>query len=188
MIIKDLNTCEKQYDIILADPPWQYDFETKNKAFGSAMAHYDCMNIENICNLPINKISKKDSLLILWTTCPMLIKSIKVLNSWEFSYRTIIFSWIKINQDRSIRQGIGNYTMSNIEICLLGKKGNGIKRIRKNIPQVITAPISKHSEKPEKVREYIDLLYGSKYSKIELFARKTYDDWDSWGNELMEKE
>jgi len=51
------------------------------------------------------------------------------------------------------------------------------------VHSIIDAPISRHSEKPAIVRDKIVELVGD-ISRIELFARKTADGWDSWGNEI----
>jgi len=41
----------------------------------------------------------------------------------------------------------------------------------------------KHSKKPAIIRQRIVELCGDK-SRIELFARKKVEGWDSWGNEI----
>jgi len=41
----------------------------------------------------------------------------------------------------------------------------------------------KHSKKPEEFRNIIDELYPYG-NRIELFARKKVDGWDSWGDEI----
>ncbi|MBT2600591.1 hypothetical protein J7E18_03925 [Oceanobacillus sp. ISL-73] len=55
------------YPIIYADPPWQY---RQSKGQGVAENHYQTMNINDICKLPVDTISNKDSVLFLWTTFP----------------------------------------------------------------------------------------------------------------------
>lgn len=49
-----------KYNIIYADPPWQY---RQNKGNGVAENHYRTMSLKDICNLPIDTISRKDSVL-----------------------------------------------------------------------------------------------------------------------------
>ena len=44
------------------------------------------------------------------------------------------------------------------------------------------APRGEHSEKPEEMRNMIEVVSHAPY--IELFARRKVDRWDSWGNEV----
>jgi site-specific DNA-methyltransferase (adenine-specific) len=87
-----------------------------------------------------------------------------------------------------IYSGLGHWTNGNAELCLLAKKGKGVKRVNKNVKQVVLAPRKEHSEKPLEVRERIERLVGDgeekTYNKLELFCRgKSGDTWDDWGNE-----
>ncbi len=50
---------------------------------------------------------------------------------------------------------MGWHTQANSEICLIGFKGKSLKRKARNIHQIVVAPVSKHSEKPDKVRKNI---------------------------------
>ena len=83
------------------------------------------------------------------------------------------------------RKLTGFYTSSNIELVLLATRGspaikhnNGAKA-----PQVVYAPITKHSEKPNAVQERIDWMYPEG-NRLELFARRPYPGWDTFGNQL----
>jgi N6-adenosine-specific RNA methylase IME4 len=52
-----------------------------------------------------------------------------------------------------------------------------------NIYQKVEAERTKHSKKPQEVRNRIELLFGD-LPRIELFARQTSPGWDVWGNEV----
>ena len=52
-----------------------------------------------------------------------------------------------------------------------------------NIESLVIAERTKHSKKPQEVRNRIELLFGD-LPKIELFARETSPGWDVWGNEV----
>ena len=68
---------DKQYDIIYADPPWSYKVWSKETGSGrSASSHYQTMDKEDIQNLPVPSITKKDSILFLWVTAPCLLEGI----------------------------------------------------------------------------------------------------------------
>ncbi len=58
----------KKFNIIYADPPWQY----KNGRNGSASRHYSLMTTEKICELPIQELAVPDCVLFLWVTFPVL--------------------------------------------------------------------------------------------------------------------
>ena len=47
----------------------------------------------------------------------------------------------------------------------------------------IRAPNPRHSQKPEVFADHISRLWPNT-PKLEMFARKPRDGWDSWGNEV----
>jgi len=62
-------------------------------------------------------------LLFLWVTFPLLQEGIDTLKKWGFTYKTVAFNWVKKNKKAdSFFWGMGNWTRSNSEICLLGVK------------------------------------------------------------------
>ena len=74
--------------------------------------------------------------------------------------------------------------MKNTEICLLATKGNMFnKRKVKNIFQLVEAERTKHSKKPQEVRDRIEKLFGE-CERLEMFAREKHEGWDVWGNEV----
>ena len=161
----------KKYGIIYADPPWAY----RNKhCEGSALAHYNTMRLEDICNLPVKKIAAQDCVLFLWTTYPMLPEALRVIEAWGFKYKTIGFAWIKQNRKAdSLYMGTGYWTRANSEVCLLAIKGKP-KRISASVHSVIVSHIREHSKKPDEARQRIVELMGD-LPRIELFARQKAD-------------
>lgn len=180
---------DNKNSIIYADPPWQYTDKSKHR--GGAARYYDTMSLRYICNLPVYQISHSDSVLFLWATFPMLEEALLVIKNWGFVYKTIGFVWVKTNKggldldhrNLNIYMGMGHYTRSNSEICLLATRGKGLPRQDKSVSSVVVSPRQKHSKKPDEVRDRIDRLYGD-VSKIELFARECVDGWGSWGLEV----
>lgn len=173
---------KKKYNIILADPPWEYADKARAGKRGVEYK-YSCMSIEDIQSLPIYKIVEKDSLLFLWVTFPLLKDGLKTIEEWGFNYITCGFNWIKTNKDGSVFKGMGHYSRANSELCLIGKRGKGVERIDKSVEQPIIYRRKKHSSKPIEVRERIDRLYGD-VPKIELFARSRGEGWDATGLDL----
>ena len=179
MYVNIYNT-DKKYNIIYADPPWSYK---DKKCNGACEFHYKTMNIKDICNLPIKKITQKDCVLFLWVTYPMLKEGLELIEKWGFTYKTIAFQWVKQNKSgKGFFFGLGRWTRGNTECCLLAVKGKP-KRINNSISQLVFSPLEKHSKKPDIVREKIVDLIGNK-ERIELFARQTAEGWDCWGNEV----
>jgi len=176
---------DKKYQIIYADPPWNY----RDQGCQGTMAnHYPGMKIEDICNLPVGKITDKDCVLFLWATYPMLKEALQVIEAWGFIYKTIAFQWVKLNpKSKTPFFGLGRWTRGNTEPCLLATKGKP-KRVSKSIFQLVQEPRRKHSQKPEEVRHRIHCLMGYVEHRIELFARDRetakYKGWDVWGNEV----
>jgi N6-adenosine-specific RNA methylase IME4 len=170
----------KKYQIIYADPPWQYKDKSKSHG-GGAESHYSTMSIKDICELNIP--SENDSVLLLWVTYPMLPEGLDVMKSWGFCYKTVAFTWVKTTGDNSPLMGMGRYTRANAEICMLGIKGKGCKRNDASIRNVQFYPRLEHSRKPNQFRNEIVKLFGD-ISKVELFARHKVNGWDCWGNEV----
>jgi len=173
----------KKYNIIYADPPWSYsNFQGKGKSHGDVSAHYKTMTVEQIKEIKIDQIADKNCILFLWVTYPNLIEGIEVLKSWGFKYKTVGFTWVKTNKNGSYYSGMGFYTNSNAEICLIGRKGKFERNSRK-VKQLIVDNLREHSKKPDCVRERIVELCGD-LPRIELFARNKTPGWDVWGNEV----
>lgn len=173
----------KKYKIIYADPPWQYRVYSKKGKGRSAENHYHTMNIDDIRSLPVGEIADDDCVLFLWITFPCLKEGISVMESWGFTYKTCGFNWVKRNKKKDTYfMGLGFWTRSNSEVCLIGTKGHP-KRISKAVAQVCDARVMEHSRKPAEIRERIVKLCGD-VPRIELFARETVEGWDCLGDEI----
>ena len=170
----------KKYNIIYADPPWFYKSGTVS---GGASTHYTVMKTSDICALPVNEIADRDCVLFIWATFPCLPDAFQVITAWGFTYKTTAFVWLKQNRkSESLFYGLGYWTRSNAEICLLATKGKP-KRKSAKVHQVIISHVREHSRKPDEAREKIVALLGD-LPRIELFARQKTDGWDIWGNEV----
>jgi len=180
-----VNCRNKKYKIIYADPPWAYN-DKRNKhprLCGGALSHYKTMSIQEIKNLPIKDITEENCMLFLWATFPNLQEALDVIKAWGFKYKTLGFSWIKTNKNNGKPFfGIGYYTKSNCEVCLIGVKGKPIV-IDNSISSVIMETKQEHSKKPNLIRNKIVQLCGD-LPRIELFAREKVEGWDAWGNEV----
>lgn len=176
---------KRKYNIIYADPPWAYrDKRDKHpRLCGGASVHYPTMSLSDIEALPVADIADDNCILFLWATFPNLQESLNVIKAWGFKYKTLGFSWIKTNKKNGQPFfGIGYYTKSNCEVCLIATKGRP-QIVSNKISSVLVAPRGEHSKKPDIVRDKIVELCGD-VPRIELFARQKTKGWDAWGNEV----
>ena len=112
----DTNTLLNEYDIIVVDPPWEYD--RKYDPDSSRIANpYPSMDLNEIYN--INLPASDNSILWLWTTQAYLYESKKILEHWGFQYKATLV-W---NKDKI---GMGHWLRMQCEFCLLGIKGKPI--------------------------------------------------------------
>ena len=168
------------YQVILADPPWQYGDKMRGHSF-SLDHEYPCLSLDAIKALQVGDVVAKDSALLLWVTNPMLPVGLEVMKAWGFKYVTVAFCWVKSRASGKDAVNLGRWTMGGCEICLLGRRGKP-QRIARNIRQIVRAVRGRHSAKPEEVRHRIELLFGD-VPRLELFARGASEGWDQWGNE-----
>lgn len=178
-----------KYQIIYADPPWLFKTYSEKAQF-MANKHYPCMNIDDIYNLPVKDIASDNCILFLWVTFPMLQYGLETIKQWGFNYKTCAFTWVKTNKvfpfNGKVKSewflGMGYWTRSNAEICLLATRGNP-KRVSCSVRQLVISPRGRHSAKPPEIRNRIVQLCGD-LPRIELFARDKVDGWNVWGNEV----
>jgi N6-adenosine-specific RNA methylase IME4 len=190
---------KKHFGAILADPPWR--FRTWNKAEAvqrrgaashgtnvCAATHYQTMAIEDIAALPVADLAAEDCALFLWVCWPTLEDAWSLIKEWGFSYKTCAFDWTKAHagqiemfrDDADALMGMGYWTRSNTEPCLLATRGKP-KRLNADVRQGIIEPRREHSRKPDCVHERIERLVDGPY--LELFARQQRPGWIVWGNQ-----
>jgi N6-adenosine-specific RNA methylase IME4 len=164
---------ENKFDVILADPPWKYEFsETQIREIEN---HYPTMDLEDIKAMDIP--AANDAILLLWVTAPKLEEGLQVLNAWGFTYRTCAI-WDKE------KKGMGYWFRIQHELLLIGIKGNFSPPDPENrYDSIIRSPRDVHSKKPECIHEMIEKMYP-RGTKIELFAREPREGWFVWGNEI----
>lgn len=167
---------EGKYSVIYADPPWPVSETQWNKWESRIIDKYPTMPVEEIKNLKVSELASDNSCLFLWTTHSFLHEAFHVIEAWGFKYYATI-TWDKG----------GGWTQDgfykNTEFCLFAYHGKmTIKQIGEAIPAIIKEKKTEHSVKPEKLRQIIEEKTSGK--RIELFARKKYDGWESWGNQV----
>ena len=178
----------KKYQIIYTDPPWYFPNnygkigKSKLSGFGAEL-RYKLMTDNELLSLPIKEISDNDCALFLWVVNSRLDFGIELLNNWGFSYKTVVFNWVKTARGSGIPNcRLGYWTLGGSELCLLGVKGS-MKPIKHNIRQVVMHHRIGHSIKPAIFRTNIVELFGD-LPRIELFARQKVEGWDSIGFDI----
>ncbi|TFH67034.1 MAG: DNA methyltransferase [Gemmatimonadales bacterium] len=182
------NAKRNPFSLIVADPPWFYT-GWKGKHQGAASAAYSLMKTGDIIRLPVGALAAPDCALVLWGTWPKLNDAISVMEGWGFRYVTALFVWNKTYEKGTAYCGLGSYTRSGTEFCLLGLRGR-MPRHSTNVKQVITSPVTKHSRKPEEIFSELDLLWpASKHPhRLELFSREPREGWVTWGNQVKDEQ
>jgi N6-adenosine-specific RNA methylase IME4 len=174
-ITADLDTLVasgRRFGCIYADPPWLY---RNHVTRGAASHHYQCMTLDALCAMPIAKLAAPDAHLHLWATSAFLFDAARLLNAWEFEYRSS-FVWVKS------QMGVGNYWRNSHEFLLTATRGNA-KRFRDyNLRSWMEFPRGEHSAKPEQVRAMIERASPGPY--LELFGRAKAPGWTVWGDQI----
>lgn len=175
-----------------------------------ACHHYDQMKTKDIATIPVWNIAAERCHCYVWATMPLLPDAFHVLSTWGFRWATVAFCWVKVNSKRfddailDVLQptmldngrtvetfldaltffGPGFYTGSNIELVLLGTKGQPFKHAAGcKASQIIYAPLTEHSAKPDEVQRRIAWMYPNATPRLEMFGRRSIDGWTVIGNE-----
>ena len=177
------------YDVILADPPW--DFATYSDAGHgkSQHAHYSTMPFEEVAALPVASLGRGDCLLWLWCCWPSVDRAMDVLKGWGFRYVTG-GAWHKRTKHGKSGFGTGYVMRSATEPYLIGTLGSPLtaRNIRNVIEtedlDVIDAQLREHSRKPDEQYVHCERILPRAQRFAELFARQSRPGWDCWGNQI----
>jgi N6-adenosine-specific RNA methylase IME4 len=172
---------QEKFSIIYADCPWDYKGQTQHSTTavtGGAISHYPTLTLAELKLLDVRSVCEDNSLLFLWTSSPHLDQAIELMKAWGFQYKTIAFVWEKQ------RANPGYYTLSECEICIVGKRGKipsprGSRKERQFLSKLRGA----HSQKPNEIRERITRMFPTQ-KKLEMFARAQTAGWSVFGNEV----
>lgn len=180
-VVPDPEPLEGKYGVIYADPPWHFRTYSAKGTGRGAVSHYDCLDLDAIKALPVSQLAAPNCVLFLWAVDPMLPEAFETIRSWGFTYKTVAFYWVKQNaKSDGFFTGMGYWTRSNPEMCLLATRGKP-KRKARDVRKLVIDRRREHSRKPDCVRDRIERLVDGPY--IELFARETAPGWASWGNQ-----
>ena len=152
------------FQVIVVDPPWQYDS-------GNSLP-YSTMALDAIKAMPIGELADDNATLWLWTTNAHLPVAFDVVESWGFEYRTLL-TWVKD------RMGTGEWLRGQTEHCLLGVRGKPTF-LRGEDGTVLAAARREHSRKPDEFYQLVDRICPG--HKLDMFAREQRRGWHAFGN------
>lgn len=176
-----------KYATILADPPWQFQNKTGKVApEHKRLLRYPTMELKEIMELPVSRLSAAKAHLYLWVPNALLQEGLKVMESWGFTYKCNLV-WYKVRKDNGPDgRGVGFYFRNVTELVLFGTRGS-MRTLHPGRRQVnlIATRKREHSRKPDEIYDVIEACSPGPY--LELFARFRRLGWDQWGNEDVEE-
>jgi N6-adenosine-specific RNA methylase IME4 len=173
-----------QFALIYADPPWIFETYTPKGAESHRMPddHYPTLSDNEICAFTlgekrVDQIIAKDAALFLWCTSSNILRAMKVLAEWGFTYKTSAI-WDKE------QIGTGHIFRNQHEVLLYGDRGN-MPKPAKLFSSVFRYKRTKHSAKPPEIRKAIEEMYPhfDASTRAELFSRGENDGWSCFGFE-----
>jgi N6-adenosine-specific RNA methylase IME4 len=113
------------YDLIVADPPWDFENYSDAGTKKGADPHYGVMPLEAIKALPVHELARGDCLLLLWTTGWAIAtgQAQEVARAWGFKPISEIV-WLKRYPSGKARIGTGYRVRTMHEPILVCTVGN----------------------------------------------------------------
>lgn len=163
--------------VLLADPPWQYDFATTDSR--KIENQYPTATPEEIGThlREWGPELAENCVLFMWATAPKLKEALQVMALWGFEYKTHAV-WDKE------RMGMGYWFRGQHELLLVGTRGNlSPPDSKRRVSSVFREKRdNKHSKKPTCVYTAIERMFP-KVPKFEMYQRDPRDGWLGGGNE-----
>ncbi len=171
------------YKTILADPPWRFQNRTGKVApEHKRLNRYDTLHVEEIMEIPVSLVAAEAAHLYLWVPNALLLEGLQVMKAWGFNYKSNII-WHKVRKDGGPDgRGVGFYFRNTTEVVLFGIRGK-MRTLKPGRSQVniIRSRKKEHSRKPDELYEIIEKCSPGPF--LEIFARGSRKNWDTFGNE-----
>jgi N6-adenosine-specific RNA methylase IME4 len=181
------------YDLALIDPPWKNQNRSVKGEKKSSVAQYGYMEFEDIYALPVRDLLKRDAVIVLCCTWPLLMwggdvrrhyaghdagmsPQGKCLHRWRARYSTGGI-WRKITKTGKIARGTRYRVWNVCDPFIIGIIGSP-KTI--GIENCFDGLRREHSRKPPELKAFCEaMMPGAR--RIELFSRESRKGWDTWG-------
>ena len=174
----------KKFATIVVDPPWQFQNRSgKIAPEHKRLARYSTLSLEEIKEMPVEKVARPTAHLYLWVPNALLAEGLEVMAAWGFTYKTNLI-WYKIRKDGGPDgRGVGFYFRNVTEVLLFGTRGKNARTLQpgRSQPNIIATRKREHSRKPDEQYDIIESC--SKGPFLELFARGNRVRWTCWGQQ-----
>lgn len=194
---------EGAFTTIVADPPWKYSAKVhaarvrkvteigygaeKIRGRRGAEGYYPVMDLDAIAALPVESVAAENAHLYMWATNSFIEPAHAICRAWGFEPRTVL-TWVKARVDggRLVHQiGMGHYYRNNTEHVIFAVRGS-LKVLRRNQATALLMSKDKtHSRKPDDFYALVESMSPGPY--LEMFARRPWPGWTSWGNEMRDE-
>jgi N6-adenosine-specific RNA methylase IME4 len=169
------------YEVIVADPPWDFENYSDAGTRKGADEHYEVMTLDAIKALPVSELARGDCLLLLWTTgwAIATCQAQKVAKAWGFKSISEI-CWQKRTPSGKPRIGTGYRVRTMHEpilVCTLGNPHH------KPFPSWFDGIAREHSRKPDEFYDLVVNRTACALRRADLFSRQTRPGFDGWGFE-----
>ena len=156
------------FDVIVADPPWDFENYSEAGTLKGADSHYHVMPLVAIKALRVGELARGDCLLLLWTTgwAMATCQAQDVARAWGFK-PTSEMVWQKRTAGGKRRTGTGYRVRTMHEPILVCTLGNPRHR---PLPSSFNGVAREHSRKPA---EFYDMVaeHTATASRADLFSR-----------------
>ncbi|MCM1410859.1 MAG: MT-A70 family methyltransferase [Lachnospiraceae bacterium] len=189
MPVIDIFNTDKRYDLVYIDPPWEQGRGGYRKcrpcSSGKAL-DYPIMTLEEIKRFHskvLPQITKEKHNIFMWVIDKYLVQAENFMEEIGYTRHARIV-WNKLTGMAPA------YTVRFTCEYLLWFyiKGNMLMPLaetRGKYSTYLEEPPQRHSQKPECAYLMLEDMFRQA-GKIELFARKQRQGWDSWGNEVVQ--
>jgi len=174
------------YDIIYMDPPWKQTRGGKKQVRPNSSGisvPYKTMNLSDIEEyIKVVTDKSKNANVFLWVIQKYYIEANQIMKRLGFKKHTDIV-WDKGNGPCPAF----TVRMSHEYLQWWYKPGKIIKPVDPGkYTTVLKENHTTHSTKPEAAYRMIEVMFPNT-NRIELFARNTRNQWDSFGNEIKKR-
>ena len=170
------------FDVIIADPPWDFQNFSDAGTKKGADPHYNTMSLDAIKALRVQDLASGDCLLLLWT-CGWAMatgQAHEVARAWQFTPLSEII-WRKLTASGKPRMGTGYRVRTLHEPILVCVTGNPKHQ---PFPSLFDGIAREHSRKPDEFYQIVIDRTPLALRRADLFSRETRAGFDGWGDEV----
>ena len=188
---------DQKYGVISIDPPWHFRSRAPVQnpdSDRSPQRHYPTADIEHLKELDVKGAALPDAWVMMWITGPLAVLGVHniLFRAWGVRPSSLAFVWIKTLKnfpgsidiepnvlfEGDLHMGTGFTTRANAEFVMLGRIGSP-KVARRDIRQIIFAPVGEHSRKPDEFFRRARHFGTGPY--LDMFAGAARPGWDAFG-------